>query len=583
MLAPKYFVYWAVGSKEISRAGMSVNPRIDAGMLASAGYRELWLVHPPQPIWLAEKMLSDLSKVKTFKNLWRFRREMVRSVARRIILPRRSLTVDAISLDTPQSPWLEPPDLEHFFQGRILLRDEISAHLRRSGYDLPGEPEDWLQALVFQGKLHRQAAVTWDAFGRAVCRRCGSTSGISEADCLYCGSKHCLTCHNCQEMGLAKSCTPLYYRAFSDRAQPSSSVCPRLEVALTLPQQRAAQAVTAFLESTHPRFLVWAVCGSGKTEVSFGAVAKTLSFGGNVLVAIPRRDIVIELLPRFARAFPGVPLKALYGGCVASLPETAGGITIATTHQCLRFYHCFDLVVLDEADAFPYLDSEMLHYGVERALKPDGKWIMMSATPARQVMDAAKSGKLPYVSIPARYHRRPLIEPEVLRRTLQTSSNQGRWQPPDFLQDLIKKTVECGRKLLIFFPTIRMIETLGREVAYWGETHGLRSSWTHARRNNRSQVKQLLLDGGLDFLVTSTIFERGITIPDLDVIVLYADYEAVFDSRTLIQIAGRAGRHGDPARVIWVASRITRAMDEGQKIIRAMNDEAWRLGYLDLR
>lgn len=583
MLSPKYFVYWAVGSKGMPRAGMSSNPRIDAGMLATAGYRELWVVRPPQPVWLAEKIVLNLSKAKTFKSLSRFKREIVRIVACQTHLPRRLLTVEAVPLGAGQSSWLQPPDLDRLFQGRSLLGSEIAGFLRAGGYDLPGEPEDWLQPLVLQSKIQREAAVTRDSFGLPVCRRCGSTVGISETDCLFCGSNHCLTCHNCQSMGLAKSCTPLYYQALADFPPLSLAIAPRLDLALTPPQQRAAQALLSFLESDHPRFLVWAVCGSGKTEVSFAAVAKVLSAGGKVLFAIPRRDIVIELLPRFAKAFPGVPLKALYGGCATPSPEAVDGLTIATTHQCLRFYHCFDLVVLDEADAFPYQGSEMLHYGVERALKPNGKWIIMSATPARELTEAAKSGRIPYISIPVRYHRRPLIEPEIVRCDLKIAVRDERWQPPDLLRALIGKTVDRGRRLLIFFPTIRMIETLGRQLVRWGEGVGLRGAWTHARRDNRLRVKELLLDGGLDFLVTSTIFERGITIPDLDVLVLYADYEAVFDSRTLIQIAGRAGRHGDPASVTWIAKTVTRAMGEGRQAIRAMNEEARRLGYLASR
>ena len=84
----------------------------------------------------------------------------------------------------------------------------------------------------------------------------------------------------------------------------------------------------------------------------------------------------------------------------------------------------------------------------------------------------------------------------------------------------------------------------------------------HSRIRDRELPKAGLLTGALDFVITSTILERGITIPDLDVLVLAAENETIFDLRTLVQIAGRAGRKGEPGRVLFAAKRFTKAMRE---------------------
>ena len=42
-------------------------------------------------------------------------------------------------------------------------------------------------------------------------------------------------------------------------------------------------------------------------------------------------------------------------------------------------------------------------------------------------------------------------------------------------------------------------------------------------------------------MVTTSVLERGITVPKADVIVLYA-HDDLYDARTLIQMAGRSGR-----------------------------------------
>lgn len=42
---------------------------------------------------------------------------------------------------------------------------------------------------------------------------------------------------------------------------------------------------------------------------------------------------------------------------------------IATTHQLLKFYQAFDLLIVDEVDAFPYVDNPVLYHAVEQAVQ----------------------------------------------------------------------------------------------------------------------------------------------------------------------------------------------------------------------
>src|SRR5699024_11673273 len=57
--------------------------------------------------------------------------------------------------------------------------------------------------------------------------------------------------------------------------------------------------------------------------------------------------------------------------------------------------------------------------------------------------------------------------------------------------------------------------------------------------SGRYEKVQLMRDGELDILLTTTILERGVTFLYLDVIVVDAHR---FDSASLIQICGRVGR-----------------------------------------
>lgn len=51
-------------------------------------------------------------------------------------------------------------------------------------------------------------------------------------------------------------------------------------------------------------------------------------------------------------------------------------------------------------------------------------------------------------------------------------------------------------------------------------------------------------EGRYQFLVTTTILERGVTFPAIDVLVIGAD-DRIFSTSALVQIAGRAGRASD--------------------------------------
>jgi competence protein ComFA len=576
MLAPKYFIYMVTGPGLQSQLQISSNLRIDAAWWFKRGYRELTFFQPAQTIWVAVDVLRQLRKITVGPAPTRFFK-----LAKRLVKEINHLKYCGYhteSLDGALEQMTFPAGLEQCFWGKCLLSTELPAVIRAAGFDVPWNPEDWMQQMVLEGKISRETAVGYNIWGVPVCRRCGATHGITEGDCLFCGEPDCLTCFNCQSLGLAKSCTPLYQQPFPENQYSAIPVQPQMDFALTPAQQRASAKLDAFFTGRETTFLVWAVCGGGKTEVSFGVIARVLAAGGRVLFAIPRKDIVNELLPRFQKAFPAVALAAISGG--SHLQVQAARLVLATTHQCVRFYHGFDLVILDEADAFPYQGSEMLHQAVRRAVKPTGRLVIMTATPDRHLMAQVTGGRLPYVAIPARYHRRPLIVPQIIRTKLRFEPG-GQWEPPENVATRLIKGKTLHRKLLIFLPTIRLIETLGAAIVRWGATQEISGACCHAQSNNVDRNKELLVAGKLDFIVTSTVMEWGITIPDLDVLVLHADYERVFNCRTLVQIAGRAGRYGETAQVVFYAAAVSMGMQECCRWIRHLNQEGLRLGYLD--
>ena len=56
-------------------------------------------------------------------------------------------------------------------------------------------------------------------------------------------------------------------------------------------------------------------------------------------------------------------------------------LVVATTHQLLRYYRAFHVMVVDEIDAFPYCADQMLQYAVKQAMKERAARIYLTATP----------------------------------------------------------------------------------------------------------------------------------------------------------------------------------------------------------
>ena len=69
-------------------------------------------------------------------------------------------------------------------------------------------------------------------------------------------------------------------------------------------------------------------------------------------------------------------------------------LVVATTHQLLRFTSYFDLVIVDEADAFPLYNNPMLEAALDRVVRPAGKQIYLTATPDRSWRRQAEQGTI---------------------------------------------------------------------------------------------------------------------------------------------------------------------------------------------
>src|SRR5699024_790229 len=87
---------------------------------------------------------------------------------------------------------------------------------------------------------------------------------------------------------------------------------------------------------------------------------------------------------------------------------------IATTHQLIRYKRAFDVIIIDEVDAFPYHADRSLPFVTKRARRKNGTTIYLTATPRTKQKMQMKLNQLNHVFVPARFHGHPLPIPNLL-------------------------------------------------------------------------------------------------------------------------------------------------------------------------
>lgn len=401
-------------------------------------------------------------------------------------------------------------------------------------------------------------------------------SQTADGACFRCGTpfhpdhqlpNQAFYCRECILLGRIRTDEPLYY--FPQEVFPTQTSL-KWQGKLTDWQQRISDDLCQNVQEGQAT-LVHAVTGAGKTEMIYELVASVIDRGGAVCLASPRIDVCIELYKRMQNDF-SCPISLLHGQSDAYFRTP---LVIATTHQLLKFYQAFDLVLIDEVDAFPYVDNPMLYRAVDQSTKPDGVQVFLTATSTDELDRKVKNGQLVRLRLPKRFHGNPLIVPQkVWFDKFQKQLGKGKLVPK--LYKAIQTQRQTGYPLLLFAPEIKTGQQLVAvlENYFPDQTIGFVSSQTE----NRLEIVQGFRVRDIDILVSTTILERGVTFPCVDVFVVEANHY-LYTSSSLIQIAGRIGRSMDrpTGQLLFFHDGTNRAIEKAIAEIKLMNKEA---GYV---
>lgn len=281
-----------------------------------------------------------------------------------------------------------------------------------------------------------------------------------------------------------------------------------LSFSLTKFQLEASNNIVNSLRSGNVFFE--AVCGAGKTEMCYEVIRQYLRKGKRVGWAIPRRQVVLELASRIQANFKGIIVVPVCGGFTDILE---GDLVICTTHQLFRYHQFFDLLIVDEVDAYPFSNNQLLFDFMRASVK--GKLLLMSATVDSKLMN--KFAGIKHIIMPFRPDLLPVPIPRVERTIFSLWKNRSM-----FLRE----------KVLVFVPTRKVAVMLGLI---------LRVPYITSLSEEKEKIIETFRASDKGILVCTTVLERGMTFKDVFVVVLGSDHR-VFNKASLIQIAGRVRR-----------------------------------------
>jgi len=338
--------------------------------------------------------------------------------------------------------------------------------------------------------------------------------------------------------------------------QPLKKFINSLPFELTKAQLKVLHEIRTDLESDNVmNRLLQGDVGSGKTIVAIISMLIALENGFQAVLMVPTEILadqhykkIVELVKPF-----NIKVALLVGGqkksekknVLKSIQEGNANIIIGT-HALIEEnvnYHKVGLIVIDEQHRFGVLQRSKL---AGKGLRPD--ILIMTATPIPRTLTMTLYGDLD-LSI--------IDEMPKNRKPVKTYLRDENKLPN--IYDFIKNKSKSGYQTFLIYPLVEESEKLELKAAqtYFDELKvnqlkELRLALVHGRMKWQDK-ESIMIDfaaGKYDVLVSTTVIEVGIDIPNANIIVINDSFR--FGLSQLHQLRGRVGRNEKQAYCILV-------------------------------
>ena len=334
----------------------------------------------------------------------------------------------------------------------------------------------------------------------------------------------------------------------------------------TRDQTRAIHDVLHDLDSTVPmdRLLCGDV-GFGKTEVAFRGMFKTVCNNHQVMYLCPTTILSKQQYESALDRFKDYPVEIALLNRFTTPKEVKrilhdlelGKIDIVFgTHRLLSDdvkFKRLGLLIVDEEQRFGVTHKEKI-----KKYKNDVNVLTLSATPIPRTLKMALSG-LRDLSI--------IDTPPINRYPVQTYVVA---ESDLLIKDAIYKELARGGQIFILYNRIDSIEDILFKLRRLVPEARIR--YAHGRMNKQEldTIMEDFIDQKFDVLLSTTIIETGIDIPNANTLIIYnADY---FGLSQLYQLRGRVGRSNKIAYAYLMYQKNKMLNDIAVKRLQAIRD-----------
>lgn len=304
----------------------------------------------------------------------------------------------------------------------------------------------------------------------------------------------------------------------------------------TRDQERAIEEIKKDMEQSRPmdRLLCGDV-GYGKTEVAIRAAFKAAIEGKQVAVLVPTTILAQQHYETFRERFSGYPFNVSVLSRFRSRKEqneTTKGIKQGTidivigTHRLLSqdlVFKDLGLLIVDEEQRFGVTHKEKL-----KKLKTNVDVLTLTATPIPRTLHMSMLGVRDLSVIETPPENRFPVQTYVVEHS------------PALVREAIERELARGGQVYYLYNRVQGIQEMAAEIS--DLVPGARVGVGHGQMTETELEKTILdfLDGEFDVLVSTSIIETGVDIPNVNTLIVH-DADKMGLSQ-LYQLRGRVGR-----------------------------------------
>ncbi|MBQ7680104.1 MAG: transcription-repair coupling factor [Butyrivibrio sp.] len=331
-------------------------------------------------------------------------------------------------------------------------------------------------------------------------------------------------------------------------------------------QLNAIEETKADMESG--RIMDRLICGDvgfGKTEIAIRAAFKAVQDGKQVAVLVPTTILAQQHFNTFTERMKSFPVtvdmlsrfrtKAEQTRTIEGLKKGRVDIIIGT-HRLLSkdvIYKDLGLLVVDEEQRFGVTHKEKI-----KQLKENVDVLTLTATPIPRtlhmslvgirdmsVLEEAPGDRLPIQTFVCEYNEE-LIREAILRELARKGQIY-------YVYNRVNDIADVAARLVQLVPEARI-----------GFAHG------QMNENELERIMYDFIDGSIDVLVSTTIIETGLDIPNVNTMIIHdADKMGLAQ---LYQLRGRVGRSNRGAYAFLMYRRGKLLREEAEKRLSAIRE-----------